>query len=307
MTTGDDAPEPTFTTPPRRDAPAPRRPYLLVLSGPQFGELFDLAPDRDLLIGRRADADLPIHDEGVSRRHATLRVGDGAARLVDLGSQNGTFVDGERVGEVELRDGSRFQLGAHTTIKFVYTDDVEAGYQRKLAAGALYEPLTGLANRRHFMERLGVELAAAQRHGRPLALLFLDVDHFKRVNDEHGHLAGDEALKTVADVLRAAVRKEDLVARFGGEELVVLARETGLTGARTLAERIRRAVERARTSFGGREIAVTVSVGVAVSVGLTRFEPGRTETELLGAADRALYRAKQRGRNTVVAAPSMGD
>ena len=299
-------PEPTFSTPMRRDAPAERRPYLLVLSGPQFGEVFELPPGQEVVLGRGGEADLHLLDDGVSRRHASLTAGEREARLVDLGSANGTWQGGERVKEALLQDGARFLVGAHTTLKFVLSDHVEAEYQHKLAQGALHEPLTGLYNRRHFTERLSAELSAAQRHGRPLALLLADIDHFKRVNDEHGHLAGDEVLKTVANVLQGVVRKEDVLARFGGEEFVVLARETPLSGAKTLAERLRRAVERARTSFEGKDLAVTLSIGVTVSFGLTRFEPGRTEQQLLAAADRALYRAKQNGRNTIVAAPAVG-
>ncbi|HTT71522.1 MAG TPA: GGDEF domain-containing protein [Anaeromyxobacteraceae bacterium] len=303
---GVEPPEQTFTTPPRRDDRAQKRPYLLVLSGPQFGELFELTPGREMTIGRRADADVHIHDDGVSRRHATIFPGEDDARLVDLSSANGTYVDGQRVEALVLKDGMRFQLGAHTTVKLVYSDDVEAEYQRKLAQGALLEPLTGLYNRRHFMERLSAELAAADRHRRALSVLLLDVDHFKQLNDERGHLAGDEALKMLGATLRAAVRKEDVVARFGGEEFVVLARETALAGAKTLAERIRRSVSRARASFDGREIALTVSVGVAVLSGQEGYEPGRSEQKVLGRADRALYRAKEGGRNAVAVADEEG-
>ncbi len=305
MTRRDAQRDNTFSTPPPREEPAEKRPYLVVLSGPQFGELFDLTLGREMVIGRRADADVLVYDDGVSRRHASIAVGESDARLVDLGSANGTFLDGVRVTDVHLQDGARFQLGAHTTIKFVYSDDVESEYQRKLAQCALHEPLTGLYNRRHFMERLRSELAASQRHGRPLSLLLVDADHFKLVNDEYGHLAGDEALKMIAYVLQGAIRKEDVLARFGGEEFVVLSRETGLTGGRALAERIRKAVERSRCSFQGEELAVTVSIGVTVSAGLSQLEPGRTEQQLLAAADRALYRAKQNGRNSVVAIPAI--
>jgi diguanylate cyclase (GGDEF)-like protein len=298
--------EATFSSPPPGERGFAKRPYLLVLSGPQFGEVFDLRPGEEALVGRGAGAQVWIQDEGVSRRHATIVADGEGARLVDVGSANGTWVDGERVTSLELRDGSRFQVGAHTTIKFVYSDDLEAEYQRRLAHGALHEPLTGVYNRRHFVERLSAELAASHRHGRPLALLLLDVDHFKRVNDAAGHLAGDEVLKMVAHVVQGAVRKEDVVARYGGEEFVVLARETGLTGAKALGERIRRAVERSRCEWDGRELAVTVSVGVTVSAGVAPDGAGAVR-QLLEAADRALYRAKQGGRNAVVAAPAVGD
>ena len=114
-------------------------------------------------------------------------------------------------------------------------------------------------------------------------------------------------LQELARILRGQVRSLDIVARYGGEEFLVLARETGLTGARALGERIRRAVERSRSSFGGEDIGLTVSVGVTVSVGLTQFEPGRTEHQMLAAVERALQRAKQNGRNTVVASPALGE
>jgi len=299
----DQEPEQTAAVLPRADGPAEKRPYLVVLSGPQFGELVDLSPGVEAIIGRRADAEVPIHDDGVSRRHASILPAEGGTALLrDLGSQNGTHLEGKRIAEAHIRDGQRFQIGAHTLIKFVCSDEVEAEAQRRLARGALLEPLTGLHNRRYLLDRLSTELAAGQRHRRPLALLLVDVDHFKKVNDGHGHAAGDEALRLLARVLQGAVRKEDVVARFGGEEFVILARETSLAGARALGERIRRAVERSRCTFQGAEIALTVSVGVAVGQAPPAFEPGKTEHQLLEAADRALYRAKRQGRNRVVSA-----
>ncbi len=300
----------------RRETPVPssaaarppqHRPFLVVVTGPQFGDVFDLEPGRELVIGRGPGVDLVVHDEAVAARHAAVTLEDAGARLVDLGSASGTLVDGVRVGEARLRDGARFQLGPHLGFKLVTSSDVEAVYQRRLAQGALHEPLTGLYNRRHFDERLSSELAAAQRHGRSLSLLAVDVDHLRRVDEAHGPLAGDEALKMVAFVIQGAIRKEDVVARYGGDEFLVLARETALPGARALGERIRRAVERSRTSFGGADIAVTVSVGVVVSVGLGEFEPGRTEPQMLAAVQRALARAKATGPNVVVTAPAQGE
>jgi diguanylate cyclase (GGDEF)-like protein len=266
------------------------RSFLLVLSGAQLGEMFELEPGHSSVLGRKQGVEVMIRDGGVSRRHATITVEGDGARLKDLESQNGTFVDG-------------IHIGVSTVLKFVQADEVEAEFQRKLSRGALHEPLTGLYNRLHFMERLTSELAAAQRHKRALSLLLIDVDHFKGVNDEHGHLAGDEALKMVARVLQSTVRKEDVVARYGGEEFVVLARETAMTGGRALAERVRKAVERSRYTWQGHDLNLTVSIGVTVSIGLTQFEPGRSDREILEAADKALYRAKQKGRNCVVALP----
>jgi two-component system cell cycle response regulator len=300
---GSDEHERTCTAIPRLVLPDRSHAFLMVLAGPQFGDVFPLEPGRDLVIGRREDADIQISDEGVSRRHAVVRVEGEGALLRDLGSVNGTWVDGARVSEARLVDGSRVAIGGATTFKFAWTDALEARWQMKVAQSALQDPLTGLFNRRHLEDRLAAELAAAQRHARAMSLLLADVDHFKDVNDAHGHLAGDEALKMIAFVLRGALRKEDVVARYGGEEFMVIARETPLLGGTQLAERIRRAVERSRFAWQGQEVGLTVSIGVTVSVGLTAFEAGRSDRELIAAADRALYLAKQAGRNRVVALP----
>lgn len=295
--------EPTLTEMPRKQGPSTKRhAFLVVLAGPQFGDVFSLDTAKELLVGRREDADIQVRDDGVSRRHATLRVLGEGAEIKDLGSANGTFVDGQKVNEARLVNGSRLSIGLVTTLKFVWADELEARWQLKVTEGALQDPLTGLYNRRHLEERLSAELAAAQRHQRLVSVLMVDVDHFKRVNDDHGHMAGDEALKMIAYVLRGAIRKEDVLARFGGEEFMVVARETGLAGARALGERIRRAVERSR-QWQGQDLALTVSIGVTVSVGITEYVPGETDRDMIASADQALYLAKQAGRNRVIAIP----
>ena len=111
--------EATWTTIPRFPSASAKHAYLLVLAGPQFGEIFPLAPGRELLLGRRDDADVTIRDDGVSRRHATIRVEGEGALVADLGSANGLFVDGRRVPEAHIRDGARLQVGGQTTLKFI--------------------------------------------------------------------------------------------------------------------------------------------------------------------------------------------
>jgi two-component system, cell cycle response regulator len=288
-------------------APAPERPtleksaFLLVLSGPQVGELYKLKPDGPTVIGR-GDADVRIDDDGISRRHCSIQPRGRGALLVDLGSANGTYVDGERVREKLLASDDRFQIGVSTTVKFAVADDMEAAVQRKLAEAALREPLTGLYNRRHFQERFAAEVAVAHRHGRPLSLLMIDVDHFKRVNDKHGHLAGDEVLKTVARALQQGIRIEDILARFGGEEFVVLAREAELEEALSVAERLRQLVEVAQTRWDSNGESVPVGITVTVSIGVAQLGEEETERDLFEAADQAVYRAKKNGRNRVVTA-----
>lgn len=293
-------PEQTSSAVPRLLSSGHKHAFLLVLSGPQFGEIHPLQGGREYVLGRLDDCDIHLRDEGISRRHASLQVEGEGAVVKDLGSANGTYVDGRRVEEARLADGSRLHIGAQTTIKFTWADELEARYQIRLAESALQDPLTGLYNRRHFEERLAAELAAAQRHGRPVSLLLADIDHFKSINDRYGHLAGDEALRMVAFVLRGALRKEDVLARYGGEEFVVVARETGLAGGRSLGERIRKAVERSRLTWQGQEVGLTVSIGVTVSIGISEFVAGKTDRDLFDTADRALYLAKEGGRNRVV-------
>src|SRR6266850_1541390 len=159
---------------------------------------------------------------------------------------------------------------------------------------ATIDGLTGLLNRRTLTTQLAARVREAQRYRRPLSLVLLDVDHFKKVNDTHGHPAGDAVLRGVAAVARAQARETDLVARYGGEELAVVLPETDAAGARTIAERLRAAVEGTSHVTEQGSLRVTVSVGVATWPG-----GGQNPDELLTTADRALYRAKQTGRNRV--------
>jgi diguanylate cyclase (GGDEF)-like protein len=280
-----------------------QRALLVVLAGPQMGEMHVLPRGDARTIGRKQGCDIRIDDDGVSRKHCSIEVTDEGLLLRDLQSANGTFVSGERIAERLLKDGDRFEIGISSALKFELADDLEASFQRQLSEAVLREPLTGLYNRRHFRERFGAELAAAARHGRALSLLLVDIDHFKKVNDEHGHVYGDKVLQMVAGILANLVRIEDVVARYGGEEFVVLAREADIKGATVLAERLRGGVERARCLADGKELSVTVSIGVTISIGLVQASVEMTQEELIKAADEALYTAKQQGRNRVVALP----
>jgi two-component system cell cycle response regulator len=157
---------------------------------------------------------------------------------------------------------------------------------------AMSDPLTQLLNRRAFTEAMTRALAAFERHGTPMAVVMLDVDHFKQVNDNHGHDAGDAVLTGIAALLRGSARRNDVVARWGGEELVLGLSHTGLPGAGLAGERVRRAVMEGKFRLpNGTELALTASVGVAAAV---RGEP---LDALVARADRAMYLAKSRGRN----------
>ncbi|HET9199453.1 MAG TPA: GGDEF domain-containing protein [Dehalococcoidia bacterium] len=167
--------------------------------------------------------------------------------------------------------------------------------EARLQELAVTDPLTGVYNRRQFYENLSTEYRRSRRYHRPLALLLIDVDHFKAVNDRHGHTVGDEVLKTLAQAMKRELRSIDVLARFGGEEFIVLLPETTTEAAVTVAEKLRRRA--ASTVFGVSGAGLTVSVGVA---GLE--DAMSSEDDLVQAADQALYRAKERGRNRLAVA-----
>lgn len=180
--------------------------------------------------------------------------------------------------------------------------------QRRLAAAearivemAVTDELTGLRNRRYLYQRLAEELARARRSRRPLSVALFDLDHFKLVNDRHGHDAGDEVLRAAAAMALRACRATDLVARVGGEEFLVMLPETDLEGATLIAERLRTWIEAMRVDYGGKAITMTASFGLAT---LSPAEPTSTDVHaLVKRADEALYRAKAAGRNRVVGPP----
>jgi two-component system, cell cycle response regulator len=269
-------------------------PYLVVVAGQSVGRMFRL--EGEMTVGRAPNAELRFDEEGVSRRHARVAtLPDGTVELRDLGSTNGTIVNDEPVQSRLLKDGDRVAIGNTSILKFSYRDAVEETQQQNLYRSATRDALTGVHNRRWFDEALGSELAFSRRHVRPLSLLLLDIDFFKRINDTHGHPGGDRVLAAIGELVSTVVRREDAVARYGGEEFAILLRDTDGTAARACAERIRRAIETATITHMARTIPVTASIGVATVRGAT----AGTSSALIDAADRCLYQAKERGRNRV--------
>jgi two-component system cell cycle response regulator len=276
-------------------APVPRGPsaYLLVIAGPSFGEMHKLKGDRSVL-GRDDSADVRLLDDGISRAHAAVEREGGKLVLADLGSTNGTFCNGVRVGRCDLTDGDKIAVGASTILKFTFQDQADERYQKQLFESALRDGLTATFNRRYFTDRLRTEMRFAERHDKSLALLFVDIDHFKKINDSHGHQAGDYVLAAVAREMIGILRAEDVLARYGGEEFAIICREIEPDGARALGERLRVAVAGKRFEHDGKAIAVTISVGVAVVRKPRDIQP------LIAAADGAMYEAKRTGRDRVV-------
>lgn len=274
--------------------------YLIVLSGPEVGKMFRL-DDSEMILGRAQSNALRINDVGVSRRHARL-VSDGpGVFLEDMGSANGTFLNGDRLKQrLQLRDGDKITLGSTTILKFTYHDKFEESFQKQMFDAALRDSLTGAYNKKYFLDHLGSEFAFAARHASSLSLVMFDVDHFKRVNDNYGHLAGDAVLIELARLAANSVRSEDLFARYGGEEFAIICRGIGMGQAAHLGERLRNIVEQTEFSHSGQVMPVTISVGVA---GFPEIPVGSAE-DLIQAADTALYAAKKSGRNRVMLATS---
>jgi two-component system cell cycle response regulator len=275
------------------------RATLTMLTGLHAGRLVSIH-ERPVTIGRALDADLVIDETGVSRHHARVaRTPDGGFYVEDLGSVNGTFVGETRVTVAPLERGNLLQLGPRVRMRFAIVDAVDEALHQQLYESSVRDPLTQVFNRRYLSGRLLTEVARARRANGDLAVLMIDVDSLKAINDAFGHLAGDRALCAVAARIHRALRAEDVLVRYGGDEFVVLAIGTDRVDARQLAERVRRAVEGLQMSARGREVRITASIGVASLAELAaKGEP----SALLAAADARMYQAKQSGKNRVCTA-----
>lgn len=245
-------------------------------------------------IGRDAVNIVALEDDAVSRHHASLINLGKRWWLEDHGSTNGTFLDGAKIeGRLPIDSGAKIKVG-ETVFKFIRGEDAETRYFERSYRMTVTDPLTGIYNKRFLEQVAERETARARRHKRDLGLLMLDLDHFKKVNDEYGHQAGDAVLREVARLLARRLRSHDFLARYGGEEFTVILPETDRAGTRVVAESLRKLVEDHVFEFEGRRIPVQVSIGCAnYSTALS------TEQELLAHADRRLYEAKKAGRNRV--------
>jgi two-component system, cell cycle response regulator len=274
----------------------PDRHVLVRMDGANVGQLFRLETP-ELKLGRHSSCDVVLDDDGVSRRHARLVRDDDGYALEDLGSANGTFVQGDKIERHRLSDGQVFQLGPNVMFRYAFTDASQQRMLQNLYEASVRDSLTGAYNRDHFEERLRTELAYARRHGTQVSLIIFDLDHFKQINDTYGHPAGDAVLVNIAKRVGAGLRTEDVFARYGGEEFAIILRGIELADAARVAERLRERIAATPALFDSLKIPVTTSVGCAT---LTEL-PDATPPALVAMADRRLYAAKRSGRNRVIA------
>ena len=271
------------------------RAVLVVISGSAVGKIFPL-PEGEAVIGRAGDNEITVDDDGVSRRHAKVVLQpNGEVRIVDMGSTNGTYYNGNRVDMHTLRDGDKIQIGSTTILKFSYQDTLDESYHNQLYDSATRDGLTKIFNRRYFSEHFQSEFSYSLRHKQLLALALFDIDHFKKINDTHGHAAGDYVLRHLASAVQATVRREDTFARYGGEEFVCILRDLDDEKAYLFGLRVRKLVESTKFNFEGRVIPVTISIGVGT---LTNANFASAE-QMIKCADAFLYAAKHGGRNRV--------
>ncbi len=267
--------------------------FILFLSGPLVGKLHQLN-EGETVLGRAPEDDIVINDNRISRKHISISVLKGKAILKDLNSTNGTYVNGKKVEVHTLKDGDKVQLSSNTIFKFAHQDNLENIFHKELYKMAVLDAVTGIFNKRYFLDRLNEEFSHARRKETPLSLLMIDVDHFKQINDTHGHLAGDFALAHLAQIIKKMVRTEDIVARYGGEEFSIILRGTDSKGAFLLAERIRKMVEKTPLEFEKEAIVMTISIGVASCLEEKNI---KSAEEFITTADQYLYQSKTAGRN----------
>ena len=264
---------------------------LVEIYGAQLGRKYDLKGT--VVIGRGDECDVVLHTDSVSRRHCTLEAGEGGVEVRDMRSTNGTQVNDEPIERVALRHGDLIKVG-DTIFKYLAAGNIERAYHEEIYRMTIMDGLTAVHNRRYVQEFLEREVARSSRHGRPLSFVIFDLDHFKEINDNFGHLTGDFVLRETADLMRGRIRKEEVFGRYGGEEFCAILPETSLQGGVEFAEWFRRQVEDHPYRFDGDRIPVSLSAGVA------SMAPGIDDWgALVAQADAALYRAKKAGRNRV--------
>lgn len=280
-----------------------KQAYFLCIDGVELGRMIPLTQGKALVVGRDPRGEIVLQDDGISRRHAEAVLVESDRVLVrDLQSTNGIYVGGERVTEAVLNEGEKILLGRRTILKFVLQDELDEMYQRQMYSSSVKDGLTGIYNRKYFDAQLAAQVSFARRHHLPLSLIIFDLDHFKRINDAHGHLTGDLVLVAVTEAVGRMIRREDIFARYGGEEFAVIALGIDGVGGQAFAERLRRkvsevAVRRIDDTTGQAWLKVTISVGVAtIPVGVV-VEPAA----LIERADENLYEAKRAGRDRVCA------
>ncbi|MCB9229916.1 MAG: GGDEF domain-containing protein [Deltaproteobacteria bacterium] len=277
-------------------------PCLVQYNGETLGKRYVLKGS-PLKVGRSVDADVTIAESSVSRVHAVLKKEQDQIILEDAGSANGTYVNDVRVSSpVLLNDQDMVRLGA-VILKFFSGDNIDGYIQDKIYQMATIDAGTELYNKQALLTALETEFYSSKQSGRPLSLIYYDLDHFKQVNDRYGHNAGDQVLRESARLTRSLLRKGDIPGRVGGEEFVIILPDTQKEKAAEIAERIRSTMEKHLFHleiYDDKGKKQNIQHTQTVSLGTSQIHPTiQSPKELLENADKKLYTSKQSGRNRV--------
>ncbi|HKS09468.1 MAG TPA: GGDEF domain-containing protein [Pyrinomonadaceae bacterium] len=284
-----------------------RRPVLIALGGELLATPIPLELP-EVTLGRALDAHVRINDQKASRLHACISTevdpnsGTTLFKVKDLDSTNGTRVNGHKVTEAVLNHGDKVLVG-NQLFRFELVDEIDRAFQQQIHRLIGHDELTGLLSSKSFFTELNREAARAEELSHPFCVLMMDLDHFKSVNDNYGHLVGNRTLQDVGVIIKAALRSGDVAARFGGEEFAAFLLDADYLQGLVAAERVRRGVEQALFSAAAEaahpnaeRFHLTVSIGVACFP-----DDARDPIRLVELADSALYRAKRNGRNVTCA------
>lgn len=267
--------------------------FLTVTQGESQGRRLKLG-DVPVTMGRSADCDFRLLNRAISRLHCRVWRDNSGFWVRDLNSTNKTYLNDRPVVEARLKDGDFITVGG-TVVQFTQEKDVDHAAQSEFFDLVTHDQLTGLSQRRVFEQSLEQEIARSVRRGREFVLALLDVDELSRINREWGKAAGDDVLKQVARALKAGLREEDLLCRFGGEEFAALLPETGMEEAEKLLNAVRSAIANVEFFIQGESRSASVSIGAVL------WTPEfKTAAATLDAAEQKLKAAKDAGRNRIV-------
>lgn len=285
--------------PPKREA------CLVVINGTDLGKKYVLG-QTSTVIGRSSKVDIQVDEEAISRSHAVIDNYGDHVMARDLESTNGTYVNDSPIRERRLTDGDQLKIG-RTIFKFLSGSNVEAQYHDEIYRLTTVDGLTQIYNKRFFVKEIEREMSRSLRYERELALVMIDIDHFKSINDTYGHLAGDHVLRQVAKRISNHIRRDDIFARYGGEEFALLLPEISRQQGGQLGEKIRALIEAEPFYFDNIAIPVTLSMGVSDLTEYTEAQQKSLDNSgeivpqlFIKLADDRLYEAKKTGRNCVV-------
>ncbi|MBF0105944.1 MAG: GGDEF domain-containing protein [Deltaproteobacteria bacterium] len=272
-------------------------PYLIVVAGKDIGKLYNISAN-ELIAGRSTDCSIWIEDTTISRKHFKILHQGKDYEIRDLNSTNGTYVNNKRIKTTILKAGDKIQISKDTIMQFDFFDEDRKVSERKRYEMGVMDPVTSTYNKSFFLKRISDEFSFSSRQKLPLSLLMFDIDFFKVINDTYGHLAGDKVLQDLGTCVSKMIRNEDVFCRYGGEEFVIIMRNTKCQDAVNLAERIREKIEATEIDYEDAKIKVTISLGVATSFNNNY----RDYVALISEVDKLLYQSKGAGRNRVTAA-----